>query len=179
MLVDRKYILPKLPDYETFIDKFCFDYDDAVPINNLTFTTHGLDRLLVYFTDEETIGIKQILKLYDLMNEKDIVHCVFVYPGSLTFTAKKFLHSKKEIRVETFCEDELIVNITKHMFSPTFHVLTELEKKEITSKFNGQYPKLLATDPIAKYFGLRKNDIIQIDRRSETVGIYTTFRIVC
>jgi DNA-directed RNA polymerase I, II, and III subunit RPABC1 len=173
-------MLPKLPDFDTFLEKFANDYDETIPMTNLTFSVQRPHKrqTLVYFTDDNTIGIKQMLSLYDKMNEKEISHCILIYPGSLTFTAKKFIASKKEIHVETFSESELIVNVTKHEASPNFYVLNEAEKKILVKQFNGQYPKLLSTDPVAKHFGLKRDDIIQIDRISETNGIYTTYRIV-
>lgn len=180
ILVDRKYTLAKLPDFDTFMEKFATDYDESIPMTNLTFSVRQKIRgqTLVYFTDDNTIGIKQMVSLYDKMNEKEISHCILIYPGNLTFTAKKFISSKKDIHVETFSESELLVNVTKHELSPKFHVLNEAEKRILVKKFNGQFPKLLTTDPVAKHFGLKRDDIIQIDRISETNGIYTTYRII-
>jgi hypothetical protein len=38
-------------------------------------------------------------------------------------------------------------------------------------------PKILPSDPVAKFLGLARGDVVKIIRKSETAGTYTTYRI--
>ena len=84
------------------------------------------------------------------------------------------------ITLEIFTLDDLQVNITQHVLVPKHSVLLDDSKQELLKKYRiqeHQLPKIQIGDPIAKYFGVTRGQVMKIVRASETAGRYVTYRI--
>ena len=135
-----------------------------------------------YFPDQKvnTDYIKQYL---NLMRETKVNSGIIIISGKLSQQAKqKVQEINKELQVEIFTINELIVNITEHELVPQ-HILLSKEDKDLLLKRykikENQLPKILVTDPVARFLGLKRGDVVKIIRVSETAGRYITYRIAC
>jgi DNA-directed RNA polymerase I, II, and III subunit RPABC1 len=124
----------------------------------------------------------EIAQMYmNMMHKMDIKHGIIVYKNSVTSSAKKIIENLSDIslstenslKIELFSEEELTINITKHVLQPTFERLSEDKAKEFKKKYGIKFAILLKSDPISKFYGYEIGDVIKITRKG-----YVTWRIV-
>jgi DNA-directed RNA polymerase I, II, and III subunit RPABC1 len=142
---------------------------------------NSLDQLLVFFCEDESVGIKPIRKIVERMVSQSIFKGIIVYQKSMTPSASKIIQEMApKYQLESFRENEIIINITKHVLVPAHQVLSEDAKKTLLNRYRlkeTQLPRILSSDPIAKYYGLKRGQVVKIVRPSETAGKYVTYRL--
>jgi len=137
----------------------------------------------VYFQyiTSNVINTEQVKDFFKIMKIRNFVSGIMIILGKLSSQAKnKIEEINKEIQLEIFTVNELIVNITEHELVPKHILLTQDEKNELMKRYKiqkNQLPKILVSDPVARYLGLRRGDVVKIIRNSETAGKYITYRM--
>ncbi|KAF9790439.1 DNA-directed RNA polymerase RPB5 subunit [Thelephora terrestris] len=153
--------------------------------NQLNFFTaandNPSDQIFVFFTDERSVGVKTMRKLLSILDEKSIKRGIIIFPGNMTPSARKVIVAmSSQFRLEEFSEADLLVNITHHTLVPRHQLLTPEEKKALLDKYRlkeTQLPRMQVADPVARYYGLRRGQVVKITRPSETAGRYVSYRI--
>ena len=135
-----------------------------------------------YFPDIK-LNVENIKSYLTIMQDINANSGIIILSGKITQQAKqKIQEINKELQVEVFTVNELVVNIIEHELVPE-HILLSKEDKELLLKRykikENQLPKILVTDPVARYLGLKRGDVVKIIRVSETAGRYITYRIAC
>jgi DNA-directed RNA polymerase I, II, and III subunit RPABC1 len=153
--------------------------------NQLNFFTNSrfnaTDQIFIFFSEEKSVGVKTMRKLLSILEEKSIQRGIIVFPGNMTPSARKVIVAMaSQYRLEEFSESDLLVNITHHTLVPRHEVLTPEEKKILLQKYRlkeTQLPRIQLADPVARYYGLRRGQVVKITRPSETSGRYASYRI--
>ncbi|KAI0050456.1 DNA-directed RNA polymerase RPB5 subunit [Auriscalpium vulgare] len=157
----------------------------SVDRNRLNFFTNSRlnpqDQIFVFFTDERSVGVKTMRKFLNILEEKDISRGIIIYPVTMTPSARRVVTGMQaRFKLEEFSEADLLVNITHHKLVPRHEVLTPEQKKILLERYRlkeTQLPRIQIADPIARYYGLRRGQVVKITRPSETSGRYASYRI--
>lgn len=140
------------------------------------------DKMFVFFPDEAKIGVKTVQTYLMKMEEEKVNRAIIIVRMGLTPSAKQAMKNlAPEYIMEDFLESEMLINITEHELVPQHILLTTAEKEELFSRYKlkeNQLMKMLSTDPVARYYGYKRGQVIKIIRNSETAGRYVTHRLV-
>ena len=146
---------------------------------------HGenpIEQMIVWFPGGLKIGIKNIRDYLKFMQNEMIYRGIIVLQKDITHSAKKALQAMApKYFLQLFMEHELLTNITRHELVPEHVVLTMEEKTELLSRYKlkeSQLMRIQANDPVARYYGLKRGQVVKIIRSSESAGKYVTYRFV-
>uniref|UniRef100_A0A8C2I8Z3 DNA-directed RNA polymerases I, II, and III subunit RPABC1 n=2 Tax=Cyprinus carpio TaxID=7962 RepID=A0A8C2I8Z3_CYPCA len=113
------------------------------------------DQMFVFFPEETKVGIKTIKMYCQRMQEENITRAIIVVQTGMTPSAKQLV--------------------------PEHIVMTREEVTELLARYKlkeTQLPRIQSSDPVARYFGLKRGQVVKIIRPSETAGRYITYRLV-
>lgn len=141
------------------------------------------DQMFVFFPEEPKIGIKTIKTYCTRMQEENIHRAIVVVQAGMTPSAKQSLvDMAPKYILEQFLESELLINLTEHELVPEHVVMSPEEKQELLARYKlkeNMLMRIQAGDPVARYFGLKRGQVVKIIRSSETAGRYISYRLVC
>jgi DNA-directed RNA polymerase I, II, and III subunit RPABC1 len=137
-----------------------------------------------HILETKTFSKKDLLNLKLFMDEnyptKEMTVIIITQDKPTPQIAKELLNDEFKL-YEVFLTKMLMFNITHHELVPKHVVLTEEEAKKVIDDFDAtksQLPKLLPTDPVAKYYGMKTGTICKIVRNSQMTGESIYYRIV-
>lgn len=182
MMEDRGYIIEENYSQISYQD-WLLKNNNKSSLNGIFYKKVGENIVRLYF--EYLEGLKLIASdigsFFSKMKDAKADSGIIIISGILSSQAKqKLADINIELQVECFNISELMVNITEHAYVPKHILLTDEQKKELMKRYRikeSQLPKILHTDPVAKYLGLKRGDVVKIIRSSETAGKYVTYRI--
>ncbi|KAL2016263.1 hypothetical protein VTK56DRAFT_4007 [Thermocarpiscus australiensis] len=131
--------------------------------------------------DKTSIGIGVMKKFVEYCSLNHFKAGILVTAVALSSQARKIMTVTSQFTmIECFLEEDLLVNITHHELVPKHVLLSREEKAALLRRYRlkeTQLPRILSKDPVARYLGLKRGQVVKIIRTSETAGRYASYRL--
>lgn len=147
----------------------------------------GDNTYLLKANNGENYAIKIIFQKITAMGKQSVISEFFREYAQYKkiIIAKDFNNKVYEFvtkqHTQIFLESTLLEDIISHAMQPKFELLSPAEMISVKQEYNiTDYTteKYMRSDPVVKYFALKKGDIIRIIRPSPTSGQAIAYRIV-
>jgi DNA-directed RNA polymerase subunit H (RpoH/RPB5) len=181
MFVERKLINPE--NEQTEIDSVTTNpTDDNIYIINIDNYTDEIDKTyIVKLLNQKISGLSKQSNVSEFLNKYQGRQKLLVIKS---ITPKLSSQIKNNyVKSEVFVENELMINLIENILIPKYEIL--FPESEQYKEFYDQYqckkrniPKLYIDDPMAKYYNLKKGDIVRVIRPSETTAESPFYRLV-
>ena len=141
--------------------------------------------LEVYYSDsKDKIGVREIRTVIEHGKQEKLKVLILITIEKMTFFAQRECKTKNSSSdypyIELWTKNELNYNVLKHFTQPRFTVLSSKEKQEVTKKIDiKRFPKLLQSDPVARFLGLQKGIMVCVDRPLPGGQTTRVYRHVC
>ena len=182
MINDRGYLVP-ISENITF-EQFLLKYNNK---NIDIFINDEVKNKKIYIHFHNDIknfskgDLKNITqKVISEFSDEDI-NLILLLREKENSAVSKELMKEAYKNVEVFLKKNMLFNITHHVLVPKHILLSKEEEKDLLEKYNtnkGKLPKISKVDPIAKYYGMKSDQICKIIRKSPEVGEYIYYRLV-
>jgi len=140
--------------------------------------TNDEDEQIVVFTQPVIkFNIDRVKEYISLLHKMGMNHCIVIYTESVTPMTKKLVANSVDIKIELFTQEELQYNITKHRLVPLHVRLSTEDGKEFKKKYGLKFQAILRTDPISRFYGYQRGDVIKIVRTNGE-NKFVSYRIV-
>ncbi|AED96981.1 DNA-directed RNA polymerase subunit 5-like protein 1 [Arabidopsis thaliana] len=187
MLRDRGYTIEESDlnlKREEFVQRFCKTMNKVNKEALFVSANKGpnpADKIYVFYPEGPKVGVPVIKKEVAIKMRDDKVHRgIVVVPMAITAPARMAVSElNKMLTIEVFEEAELVTNITEHKLVNKYYVLDDQAKKKLLNTYtvqDTQLPRILVTDPLARYYGLKRGQVVKIRRSDATSLDYYTYR---
>ncbi len=190
---DFCYYDPPLPEEDDDSGEVHHNHNRQLLVNKDLLTlslVHKINRtpMRVFFfaSPNNKFGKKQMQLLLDRMGE-NITRAVIVVPDGCLPTPPvrtmidQMNRGSDDVFIQCFSEAELTTNrLGVSRIERKFRVLTVAEKRAFFARYGSNpqhYPFIAYDDPLAKYLGLQRGDVLKCERGSETAGRYAKYQV--
>jgi len=178
MLVDRGYeqVISKQMSEDKFI-KWASEISDNINVIKKEMEMVVEDskgEILVHWQIPPKLGSQEITNLVSYMRELDITRAIVIIEGSITPHAKGTIKTLRQeaTLIDVFTIRDTQFNISKHVLVPCHQICSSGEKSRLMKTYSvnrKQLPNICFNDPMVRYLGAQKGELIKITRDSDTM----------
>ena len=181
MIRDRKYDVSN--EFDISLEEFIIKYDNK----NIDLFIDNPDKQRIYvhfIIDNKTFSkgdLKTITENIITKHNDSNMKIIYLLKDKENSIIAKEINKPMYQNIELFIQKYMIFNITKHILVPKHTILSKEEEDQLLENYNttkGQLPKLLRTDPIARYYNMQLGQICKIMRKSPSTGDTAYYRVV-
>jgi DNA-directed RNA polymerase subunit H (RpoH/RPB5) len=127
--------------------------------------------ILVYMCDRDKLNIDGLKEVIDTLQSHQVKKCLLVYKCMMTASAKKALDHMFDYDMELWNLAELQYNVTYHnLYVPHERVRDSELENVIPSSEIARLPKISKNDPIIRFFGWKRNQVIRVHRKDGSLA---------
>ena len=182
MVADRGITVPTL--FDITFEEFKAQYD----AKNIDIYIHDEEKdkkvYLHFYNETKSFGkneLKNLMaRLLQTYEDENMIVILLLRDKENSMVTKE-LQKPIYANVEIFLQSRMTFNITHHILVPKHILLNTDEENEVLAKYNitkSKLPKLLKTDPVARYYGMKTDQICKILRHSPVSGYSVYYRVV-
>ncbi len=130
--------------------------------------TNDNDESIIVFLVNFKINIEYLKEYIEILKLQNINKGIIVSTNDITSKGKylvDMINSSGEMLIEIFNASDFRYNKTKHCLVPKHIKLNKIEADMIIQKYS-KLSEMLISDPISRYYGFIKGDIIKIIRNN-------------
>ena len=133
------------------------------------------ENIIIVFMNRDDLNISVLKSYLEILKTSDIKHSIIIYQNKITPSSKKILLSIAHFyKIELFTFKEMSFDIQQHKYYFPHVKLNKEERKEVVDKFGIKIPVILETDPVVRFLGYKKGDIVKVIRKNN----YISYRLV-
>lgn len=187
----RGYKIPEKYDktFEEFDEEFS-SYETLSSFKtalseNMTFSD-GLPTIAVFWIHDKKLGanIREIVSILEGSNTSNAFVVADEGPTPQVGETIKCVKIVKKINITVWSLKESMIFIPDHRLVPKHRICSSKEKKAFYAKYiiqDKQLPQIHLTDPMIKFIGAHKGDLIELTRINEydSTKKSLSYRVVC
>jgi len=194
MLADRNWILSSNIDklssfilqkrnddgiYIIKLDHNLLNMPTYEPIDKTKWKNFDDKQIAILFSHQKIISKTQTIN--DFIAKYSNMHKIIIVEGMSEKGKNIILSITNDKAIEMFTEDEMMIHLLEHVCSPQYEVLSQEDAENVRESYNmtkRQMPRMYDSDPAARHFYLKKEQIVRIIRNSEITCENISYRIV-